>query len=152
MPDGIGASSMLNDQKLTISFNALLTFDLADAKIAAPPNVASINQKIEGDATLVEIAMIGDVDVHAFREERNYNIDVAFQQPDKPKAAAVPTAEASRPPADKAKGQGRPQPTARVSRSRHCRPCPPQLRRRQSLPRRAPRRSCLRPRRPLPNR
>jgi len=108
MPDGIGASSMLNDQKLTISFNALLTFDLADAKIAAPPNVASINQKIEGDATLVEIAMIGDVDVHAFREERNYNIDVAFQQPDKPKAAAVPTAEASRPPADKAKGQGAP--------------------------------------------
>jgi tetratricopeptide (TPR) repeat protein len=107
MPDGVGASSMLNDQKLTISFNALLTFDLADAKVAAPPNVASINQKIEGDATLVEIAMIGDVDVHAFREERNYNIDVAFQQPDKPKAAAVPTADASRPPADKGQGQGK---------------------------------------------
>src|SRR5262249_13915078 len=66
MPDGVGASSMLNDQKLTISFNGALTFDLADAKIAAPPNVASINQKIAGDSTLVELAMIGDVDVHAF--------------------------------------------------------------------------------------
>jgi tetratricopeptide (TPR) repeat protein len=101
MPDGVGASSMLNDQKLTISFSGLLTFDLADAKIAAPPNVASINQKVEGDTTLVEISMIGDVDVHAFREERNYNIDVAFQQPDKPKTAAVPTAEAARPPPEK---------------------------------------------------
>src|SRR5215470_3086101 len=109
MPDGTGASSMLNDQKLTISFSGLLTFDLADAKIAAPPNVAAINQKVEGDTTLVEISMIGDVDVHAFREERNYNIDVAFQQPDKPKvaagtAAAIP-AEAARPAAEKPQPQ-----------------------------------------------
>ncbi len=37
MPDGVGASSIFNDQKLTLSFNTLLTFDLADAKIAAPP-------------------------------------------------------------------------------------------------------------------
>ena len=48
MPDGVGVSSVLNDQKLTLLFNAPLTFDLADAKVAAPPNVASINQKIEG--------------------------------------------------------------------------------------------------------
>jgi tetratricopeptide (TPR) repeat protein len=105
MPDGVGASSMLNDQKLTISFNSLLAFDLADAKIAAPPNVAAINQRVEGDTTLVEITMIGDVDVHAFREERNYNIDVAFEQPQKPKGAAVPTADAARP-AAKGKARG----------------------------------------------
>ena len=79
MPDGVGVSSIFNDQKLTLSFNALLTFDLADAKIAAPPNIASINQKIEGDNTLVEIAMIGDVDVHSFHDDKTYNIDVAFQ-------------------------------------------------------------------------
>lgn len=93
MPDGVGASSIFNDQKLTLSFNALLTFDLADAKIAAPPNIASINQKIEGDSTLVEIAMIGDVDVHSFREDKSYNIDVAFQQSDKPKSQLLPMAE-----------------------------------------------------------
>jgi tetratricopeptide (TPR) repeat protein len=93
MPDGVGASSIFNDQKLTLSFNALLTFDLADAKIAAPPNIASINQKIEGDNTLVEIAMIGDVDVHSFREDKTYNIDVAFQA-DKAKGQALPMAEA----------------------------------------------------------
>src|SRR6185437_5090325 len=91
MPDGVGASSIFNDQKLTLSFNSLLTFDLADAKIAAPPNIASINQKIEGDSTLVEINMIGDVDVHSFREDKTYNIDVAFQQPDKAKSQLLPT-------------------------------------------------------------
>jgi len=104
MPDGVGASSVLNDQKLTIMFNAMLTFDLADAKVAAPSNIESINQKIEGDQSAVEVALIGDVDVHSFREEKNYIIDVAFQQPQKPSALPSPAAEvppaASEKPAD----------------------------------------------------
>ena len=33
MPDGVGVSSVLNEQKLTLKFNAVLTFDLADAKV-----------------------------------------------------------------------------------------------------------------------
>src|SRR6202030_725145 len=93
MPDGVGASSVLNDGKLSLQFGGLLSFDLADAKIAAPPNIASINQKVEGDSTQVEIALIGDVDVHSFREEKNYIVDVGFQS-DKPRES--PLAEASR--------------------------------------------------------
>jgi hypothetical protein len=83
MPDGVGVSSVLNEQKLKLLFTKPLTFDMADAKIAAPPNVASITQKIEGETAVVELAMVGDVDVHSFREDKNYVIDVAFQQPDK---------------------------------------------------------------------
>src|SRR6266700_5309207 len=108
MPDGVGASSVLSDQKLTLSFNSLLTFDMADAKIAAPPNVASINQRVEGDTTHVDITLIGDVDVHPFREDKNYIIDVAFQQPEKamtlaktPAKAPALSADASHQPADK---------------------------------------------------
>jgi tetratricopeptide (TPR) repeat protein len=96
MPDGVGASSVLNDQTLTLQFSSLLTFDLADAKVAAPPNIASIEQKIDGNATWVVIGLIGDVDVHSFREDKNYIIDVAFQQADRPKTAAAEIAEASR--------------------------------------------------------
>ncbi len=84
MPDGVGVSSVLNDQKLTLSFTAGLTFDLADAKLAAPSNIASINQKLDGDSSAVEVALIGDVDVHSFREDKNYIVDVAFQQAEKP--------------------------------------------------------------------
>ncbi|QOZ08592.1 tetratricopeptide repeat protein [Bradyrhizobium sp. CCBAU 51765] len=91
MPDGVGVSSVLNEQKLTLIFNANLNFDLADAVVAAPPNVASIKQKADIDQTNVEIALIGDSDVHSFRDEKNYVVDVAFQ-PDKGKAAATPEA------------------------------------------------------------
>ena len=45
MPDGVNVSSVLNEQKLTLQFNSVLNFDLADAKVAAPPNVASISQR-----------------------------------------------------------------------------------------------------------
>jgi tetratricopeptide (TPR) repeat protein len=86
MPDGISVSSVLNDQKLTLSFNAVLAFDLADAKVAAPPNIASISQKIQGETSAVDITMIGDADVHSFRDDKNYIIDVAFQQAQKPSA------------------------------------------------------------------
>ena len=95
MPDGVGVSSVLNDQKLTLLFNSLLTFDLADAKEAAPANVASINQKTEGDRSAIELVLIGDVDVHSFREEKNYIIDVAFQQAQKPPEPPAHTSDAS---------------------------------------------------------
>jgi tetratricopeptide (TPR) repeat protein len=102
MPDGVGVSSVLNDQKLTLLFNAMMTFDLADAKVAAPPNIASINQKIESDSTAVEITLIGDVDVHSFREDKNYITDVAFQQAEKPPMLPSPAADASHAPASAA--------------------------------------------------
>ena len=99
MPDGVGVSSVLNDQRLTLLFNTALSFDLADAKVAAPPNIASINQRMEGETSAVEIALIGDVDVHPFREERNYIIDVALQQPEKPVALPPQASGASHAPA-----------------------------------------------------
>ena len=95
MPDGVGVSSVLNEQKLTLMFSTALSFDLADAKIAAPPTIASINQRSDTDSSAVDITLIGDVDVHSFREEKNYVVDVAFQQADK--AAAMDTNAPSAP-------------------------------------------------------
>ncbi|WP_079587546.1 hypothetical protein [Bradyrhizobium lablabi] len=101
MPDGINVSSVLNDQKLTLQFNNVLSFDLADAKVAAPPNVASITQRTDVDSSAVDILLIGEVDVHSFREEKNYIVDVAFQQAEKPAVAdaLAPSAAAARAPA-----------------------------------------------------
>src|SRR3984893_9024007 len=86
-PDGVGVSSVLNERKLSLLFGAPLNFDLADAKVAAPSNVASIDQRIDGDSSTVEVALIGDVDVHPFREDKNYIVDVAFQPSEKPPAS-----------------------------------------------------------------
>lgn len=99
MPDGVNVSSALNEQKLTLSFNAALNFDLADAKLAAPANVASIAQKIEGETSAVEINLVGDVDIHSFREDKKYNIDVAFQPSEKPSALLAAAAATPPPPA-----------------------------------------------------
>ena len=122
MPDGVGVSSVLNDQKLSLLFNASLSFDLADAKEAAPPNIAAIDQKIEGDATAVVMTLIGDVDVHSFREDKNYIIDVAFQQPQKPAALSSPVADASHAPASAAPAVA---PPARVAAAKPAAPAAP---------------------------
>lgn len=86
MPDGVAVSSSLNTDSYVLSFGSALTFDLADAKIAMPANIKSIEQKIDGDTSRVDIALIGEVDVHAFREDKNYIVDVGFQQSEKPAA------------------------------------------------------------------
>ncbi|MGY4480669.1 tetratricopeptide repeat protein [Bradyrhizobium sp. USDA 3364] len=87
VPDGVSVSSVLNEQKLTLSFNSVLSFDLADAKVAAPPNVASISARSDTDTSAVDVTLIGDVDVHSFRDEKNYIVDVAFQQGEQQLAA-----------------------------------------------------------------
>lgn len=94
-PPNVGASSLLDDKRLTLNFNAGLVFDLADAKLSAPPNVASIGQAMDGNRTAVEIALIGDVDVKSFRDDKNFIVDIGFQQVDKPSPLAqVPAAPA----------------------------------------------------------
>lgn len=119
MPDGVNVSSVLNEQKLTLQFNSVLNFDLADAKVAAPPNVASISQRADVDSSAVDILLIGEVDVHSFREEKNYVIDVAFQQADTP--AVVAEAQAASKPAAPAK----PGPASKISRDKQLKESPP---------------------------
>ncbi len=107
LPDGAGVSSALNEQKLALLFRPALTFDLADAKLVAPANVASIVQKVEGEGSRIDIKLIGDVDVHSFREEKNYIVDIGFEQTGKrllpaplASAEARPKADAARRPAE----------------------------------------------------
>jgi hypothetical protein len=102
MPDGVGVSSVLNDQNLTLSFDAALNFDLADAKISAPSNIASISQKLDTDSSAVTMTLIGNVDVHSFREDKSYNVDVAFQQAEKPLTPLADAAHALASPAPSA--------------------------------------------------
>ncbi|KRR14364.1 hypothetical protein [Bradyrhizobium valentinum] len=119
MPDGVNVSSVLNEQRLTLQFNSVLNFDLADAKVAAPPNIASINQRADVDSSAVDIVLIGEVDVHSFREEKNYVIDVAFQQAEKP-ALAEPHAAA------KPVVPAKPGPASRLSRDKASKEAPQQ--------------------------
>jgi tetratricopeptide (TPR) repeat protein len=117
LPDGASVSSALNEQKLALVFNTALTFDLADARLAAPSNIASINQKIEGENASVEVALIGDVDVHSFREDKNYIVDIGFQQSEKPSPLASPAPATPAPPAAKPAASDKPADEAPPQRS-----------------------------------
>ena len=89
LPQGIGVSTILNSDQLTLNFNSALTFDLADARVVDANNVKAIGQQITGDASVVTFDLIGNVDVHAFREEKTYVVDVGFEPEDKGKASAL---------------------------------------------------------------
>ena len=115
LPDGASVSSALNEQKLALVFNTALSFDLADARLAAPSNIASINQKIEGENAQVEVALIGDVDVRSFREDKNYIVDIGFQS-EKPSPLASP-APATTPTAAKPAASDKPADEAPPQRS-----------------------------------
>ena len=88
LPEATGVSTILNSDQLTLNFNSTLTFDLADAQVIDANNVKSIAQQIKGDATVVTFDLVGNVDVHAFREEKTYVVDIGFEPEDKAKAAA----------------------------------------------------------------
>ena len=115
MPDGVGVSSALNDQKLTLLFNTALTFDLADAKAGGARERRLDQPEDRGRKCAVEFALIGDVDVHSFREEKNYIVDVAFQS-ENPSPLAAPAAPTPARPADKPADEAPPQRPARSRR------------------------------------
>lgn len=83
LPDGVGVSSDLGRDRLALVFNAALNFDLADAKVVAPSNIASIEQRNEPEKTTVELGLIGEVNVHSFREEKNLVVDIGVQGADR---------------------------------------------------------------------
>ncbi|MGO9700580.1 MAG: tetratricopeptide repeat protein [Xanthobacteraceae bacterium] len=67
--------------RLTLTFDAPVTFDLADAEASLPTAVASINAEVEQDSTLVRFSFLSKVDVRTFRDGRSYDVDVVSSEP-----------------------------------------------------------------------
>ena len=76
LPELIGVAANNGKERLTLTFDALLKFDLADAKATLPPVIASIDSEIDQEAVLVRFAFSGKVDVRTFREDLSYVVDV----------------------------------------------------------------------------
>ncbi len=62
--------------KLTLTFDAVLNFDLADAKAVLPPMVEAIDSALEGEAVIVRFKLSDKVDIRTFREDNSYVVDV----------------------------------------------------------------------------
>ncbi len=77
LPEPIGVAADNGKDKLTLTFNATLNFDLADAQAALPAALQSIDSELDQDTAVVRFAFKGKVDVRTFREDNNYVVDVS---------------------------------------------------------------------------
>ena len=102
LPELTAVSADRGKDKLTLKFAAPLTFDLADAKLASPPGLESIQSTLDTDASMSEVrfAFSDMVDVRTFREDFNYVVDVTpIIKPTRPAVAAAPPPAVAEPPA-----------------------------------------------------
>ena len=60
----------------SLTFDAVLRFDLADAKATLPPMVESIDSEADHDAVVVRFNFGARVDVRTFREDNSFVVDV----------------------------------------------------------------------------
>jgi len=91
LPALIAVSVERNDDKMTMTFEAPLRFDLADVRAALPPTVAAVDVQSRGDSASVQFDFVGKVDIRTFREDNNFIVDV---QPIRPReGAADPAAQ-----------------------------------------------------------
>lgn len=103
LPANVSATSAIEDRKLTVSFNAPLSFDLGDAKTVSSSKITAITPKLADVTSAVEMMMIGPgSELRAFREDQTYVVElleaqsVPVQQIEQSAAAQLPKP----PPAD----------------------------------------------------
>jgi len=99
LPDLIVVTTDRGKEKLTVTFDAVLKFDLADAKVMQPHLVEALNVNMTDTTTSAVFAFVGDPDVRTFREDNNYIVDVV-----NPEAAGNPEAAIPPPAAEKSAG------------------------------------------------
>jgi tetratricopeptide (TPR) repeat protein len=103
-------------ERLTLSFDSPLVFDLSDVDANLPPVVASINAETEEHSTSVRFSFMAPVDLRTFRDGKGYVVDIVKDDaaaPPRDKSAgkpmidieAMPTAPAAAPPASAARTQ-----------------------------------------------
>jgi hypothetical protein len=89
LPALIAVSVERNDDKMTMTFEAPLRFDLADVQAALPPTVAAVDSQSRGDSASVQFDFVGKVDIRTFREDNNYVVDVQPIRPQRRRSGSI---------------------------------------------------------------
>jgi len=80
LPARIAVSTSLNEGNYAVVFDNALTFDLGEARNAAPSQISAIEQKLDSASSMVSFKLVGEVDVRSFREENNFVVDVSLDR------------------------------------------------------------------------
>jgi tetratricopeptide (TPR) repeat protein len=76
LPDRVGVTTDRSGDRLTLSFDQPIVYDLADAKATMPPTIEAIKSELEHDSVAVSFSFNGPVDVRTFRDDKSIVVDV----------------------------------------------------------------------------
>jgi tetratricopeptide (TPR) repeat protein len=77
LPEPTSVAADNRKDKLTLTFNGMLNFDLADAKAVLPPTLQSVDSELDQDTAVVRFTYRGKVDVRTFRDDNSYVVDIS---------------------------------------------------------------------------
>jgi hypothetical protein len=101
VPANTSVSSDRSKERLTLTFDAPIKFDLADVVAALPRAIGGIDAELRDDSALVRFNFLAKVDVRTFRDDGGYMLDIvgADTKPDQqstaPAAPAAPQQSAA---------------------------------------------------------
>ncbi len=90
VPDQTSVSADRAKDRLTLTFDTPIKFDVGDAEAALPSAVEDIKTEMEEDSTLVRFTFAGKVDVRTFREDNSYVVDVVGSTAKSAEGGAAP--------------------------------------------------------------
>jgi hypothetical protein len=95
VPASTAVSADRTKERMTLTFDAPIKFDLADVVAALPRAIGGIEAELRDDSTLVRFNFLAKVDVRSFRDDGGYMLDIvgADNKPDE--ASAAPAAPAA---------------------------------------------------------
>ncbi len=76
VPEHTSVAADRADDRLTLTFDAPITFDLADAVAALPAGIAAISSAVEDHSALIHFSFPAKVDVRTFRDDNSYVVDI----------------------------------------------------------------------------
>lgn len=80
LPNLISVSADNSRDRLTLIFDAMLRFDLADAIATLPAEITSITDEVEKETVIVRFNFKTRVDVRTFREDNSFVVDVEAER------------------------------------------------------------------------
>jgi tetratricopeptide (TPR) repeat protein len=95
IPANTSVSSDRAKERLTLTFDAPIKFDLADVVASLPRAIGGIDTELRDESALVRFNFLANVDVRTFRDDGSYVLDIvgADNKPDEASAApAAPNA------------------------------------------------------------
>ena len=95
VPANTAVTADRTKERLTLTFDAPIKFDLADVAAALPRAIGGVEAELRDDSALVRFSFLAKVDIRTFRDDGGYMLDIvgADNKPDEQSAApAAPTA------------------------------------------------------------